>query len=351
MAPKILINVGGLEGVGSVYKQSSKGLREFSDLWLEHREVSVVWDLRLVQNNKISISALAFFLSIAHRVNHFTQKPQTILINWHSKTLGFLSDVGFFQVANYYELFDWPFEMGGFTEGQTNPNSKVMSFDELDLNRPDYSCEEAISTWKRVHREHYRQEIVNKCSSLFSNKDDISKSRNSVLILSRTCSELAVNSLLWGRASAFLGLQRSRKRITISASDIGIGIYSSLKGKGSNNVECDFDEDIKGVLLSSIINPNDFGLKSAIQTVVDFGGSISIASGKGEVFWAKPMWETFLAAYESKGVESAFSSLPGVVFKANMEQRDFGYIRHWKYSIRGTRITFSLPIGESETRR
>mgnify|MGYP000079265729 FL=1 len=88
--PKIVINVGGLEGVGSVYKKSSQGLREFNDLWLKHRKVDVVWDLRLVQNNRISIAALAFFLSIAHRVHHFTEKSQRVLLNWHSRTLGFI---------------------------------------------------------------------------------------------------------------------------------------------------------------------------------------------------------------------------------------------------------------------
>ena len=345
---EILINIGGLEGIASVYKHTSKGLHEFNARWKKSEQSIICWDIRSLKNKEMSISAISFFLAIAYRVRQFTGCPQPVLIDWNPNILGFLSDIGFFNIANSYDLFEWPYEIGGHEVGKTNPNTKLLSYNQLS-HLPDFSNADQLSEWKKLHREKYRADIIDKCESLFTQKDQKRFGENLALVMSRTCAEIAINSLLWGKSAAFLGIQRSGKRITISISDIGVGLESSLISK---NIYLDLlnndNSDITSIALCSVINENGFGLKRAISTVIKLGGNISIASNSGEIFWRENLWNEFVECFDAEGSDNALLTLPKPIYKAEYFDKNKGYIRKWSNSIRGTRVSFSIPINLDE---
>ncbi|MCX7068443.1 MAG: hypothetical protein NTW85_12210 [Methylococcales bacterium] len=341
---EIYINIGGLEGIASVYKHTSKGLQEFNDCWKRGEQSIIHWDIRSLRDKEMNIAAISFFLAIAHRVRHFVGYPQPVLIDWNPNIFGFLSDIGFFKIANSYDLFKWPYEIGGHEVGKTNPNTKLLAYNQLS-QLPDISDANQLSEWKKRHRENYRADIIDKCESLFIQKDQQKLGENLALVMSRTCAEIAINSLLWGKSAAFLGIQRSGKRITISISDIGVGFKSSLFSKNVYlNLLNNDNADITSIALCSVINENGFGLKRAISTVIKLGGSISIASNAGEIFWRENIWNEFIGYFDANGAEYSISKLPETIYKAEHCDRDNGYIRKWSNPIRGSRVSFSIPI-------
>ena len=339
---KIRINVGSLNSVKAVYNSTKHELEEFNKLWVEGKQPSIEWDLTDLSIGKVNVAGLSFFLALAHRVRDFNGRPQDILIEWHPKQFGFLHDIDFFDIAEEYDLFNWPFAIGGFEAGNINPKTKILSYENVS-SLPDILNLNELSEWKKVHRETYRGDIIQRCSSLFEGIAENGK-RNLPLVMSRTCAELVTNSLLWGRATAFVGLQRTSNKIFISVSDVGLGLKRSYSLK--NKLTPDLT-DIQSIAACSAINLNDFGLKRAIMTVIELSGTVSIISNGGEVHWGQKNWNIFLNQIINIGFENAVME-----FKADKEQKEKTNLDHYQngYSvsldskIRGTRISFSIPV-------
>ncbi|RZQ86772.1 hypothetical protein [Vibrio vulnificus] len=339
----ITIRVGGMQSVSSVYFSSRKSLDEFNYEWALGHQPSVTWDLSQLKPGKVNVAAVAFLLALAHRVRVFTGQRQKTVIEWHPNLFSFLFDINFFSVSDSYDLFDWPFEIGGFEGGKTNPNTKVLAFSQLE-RVPDMNDFEGIAKWKRVHRENYRSNIIHSCEALFSVNEN-SNPKNLPLIMSRNCAELVTNSLLWGDATPFIGLQRTRSNIFISVSDIGRGLRGSLMQK--QLVTKQNNDDLYAIALACTINKNDFGLKRAISTVVELGGNISISSGKCEISWGAELWNSFLCDIDNDGFEYAVQQLTSNsdnTIEMSHDKRVSGFRREWPSSIRGTRVSFSIPL-------
>lgn len=340
----ITINVGGLESIASLYKNTSNGLTGFNKIWEKGDTPVVTWDIRNIRSGHMNITAIAFFLAMAHRVRQFIRCRQPCLIEWNPKTFGFLADINFFKIADTYDLFEWPFEIGGYERDQTNPNTMLLVCDPL-MDVPDTQNQNQISEFKKLHREYYRQYIIERCEALFSKCDNQKFGTNIALTMSRTCAEIVTNSLLWGQATPFIGLQRSHRAITISVSDIGVGFKCSLLAKGKNeNLLNGDNSDVLSIALGSVINKLGFGLKRAISTVTELDGQISIASNTGEIHWCNNIWRTFVGAFDAYAPQKAFKILPQPIFGANVTDKENGYIRSWKHSIRGSRISFTIPV-------
>lgn len=342
----IVIDVGQLNSPTAFYFSSIDGLEAFNQGWSDGLQPSVCWDLRQLTSGKIDIGAVAFFLAVAHRVRLFTSHRQPILLEWHPKQFSFLSEIGFFETADKYDLFKWPFAIGGFEQQKLHPSTKVMSFDQI-MRPPSFQDLEGVSEWKLTHREHYRAQIVNKCESLFSSTD-LRGYENLPLIISRTTAELVTNSLLWGDSSSFTSFQRSRFNISINVCDIGRGFRFSLYRKGELdhlNGSLDIENDVVSIALGSVINENDFGLKRAIDTVLELGGNITILSNKGEIQWTSSLWKNYLNEINNGGIVSAISKLL-LQSKTSKTERQNGYSRVLPSSIRGTRIKFYIPLVE-----
>lgn len=339
---KININVGQLQSVPSVYANVSDGLLQFNQVWKSGHTAYVSWNLTNLSSGHINVSAVSFFLAIAHRVRIFTEKRQPILIDWHPTQLSFLDDIGFFKISHQLDLFDWPFEIGGYDNNVINPNTRILTFNQI-YELPDYADDKQLSNWKKLHREQYRREIIAKCEALFSS-EDLYSIRELPLIMSRTCAELVTNSLLWGNATSFLALQRTHTMIVISVTDIGRGFRSSLNSKNMFNKREFLNSDINAIAIGSIINHQDFGLKRAIATVIELGGTISITSNSGEIRWGKKNWLNYINNINEYGIDRAIKNLPFPIRKSTAEQKNNGYVRYWDSSIRGTRIEFYIPL-------
>jgi len=346
----ILIDVGTLQSTSSVFYSTNTGLVEFTEKWSKGHQPSITWDLRNLRVGKVNVAAASFLLAIAHRVRSFTGRKQDILIEWHPKQFTFLYDINFFDLADDYDLFDWPFDIGGYDSGIINPNTKILAYDKL-IETPDLNNIQEISEWKQLHREEYRSNIINRCEALFALKDNHRK-RSLPLIMSRTCAELVTNSLLWGDSTSFVGLQRTTSRIYISVSDIGKGFKYSLSNKGilkKLNSSVDIESDLVSIIIGCVINENDFGLKRAISTVIELGGNITLSSSKGEVHFGANMWERFIFDIQNCDMEIAINNMISDFFingKLAIEDREAGYLRSFTSSIRGTRISFTIPLSK-----
>lgn len=336
---KVIINVGNMSSMSSIYYNISQYLEPFNNFWKEGVVPDVEWNLMDLQEGKINISAIVFFLSIAKRMRSFTNNPHKFHIDWRPNILGFLSDINFFTVADSYNIFQWPETIGGYPSEKINPNTVLASFDAI-MPIPDYSDKACLDLWKRHHRESYRQVIIKLCNSLFLEKDNINTELQ--LLLSRVCSEIVTNSLLWGKETAFVGLQRSSKLISISISDLGIGIKNSLILKQQNSAYT--TNDLNSILVASTINQFDFGLKRAINGVIKIGGDISINSNSTEVLWCKDNWNTFLSNIEKYTLFAALKNFPPPVEKTTPSDKQNGFSRVWHSAIRGTRINFTIPL-------
>lgn len=332
---KLTISVGPLDSSTSVYRHVIKDLNEFNSLWRQGIQPKIRWDLRLMSPGKVNVAAVSFFLALSHRVYSFTGNSQEIMIDWDQRLFGFLNDINFFDVADSYGLFEWLYPPGDGDSGKSNPNTQLLSFDcEGDL--PDYSDNEEIAIWKKSKRELNRLRILDKCEKLFYVKSQ--HYSNLPIVISRTCSELVINSLLWGNASSFVGLQRTSSYIFINVSDIGKGFKNSLQNKTSFS----FNNDIEAIALGSVINKNDFGLKRAIDTIIDLGGHVNILSNGGEILWCENLWSQFKNNFTNEG--NILADLPKPILKATKQDKIDGYVRKWDGSIRGTRIEFVIPV-------
>lgn len=343
----ITINVGDLSGISSVFGRTKEGLAQFNQLWKQGQVPVVTWDLRELRTGKINVGATSFFLALAQRVRSYSNHPLPILIDWHPKKLGFLFDIGFFEIAYKYDLFKWPYAIGGFEGGTTNPNTLLTAFDELSPS-PNFEHAELISNWKREHREAYRGYLIELCESLFkkSDRENFGFSNELPLIISRTCSELVTNSLLWGGNTAFVGLQRTSKGILISVSDIGIGMRLSLYRKDIKRELISESKyaDLNAMLICSTINEKDFGLKRAISSVVDIGGNITIISNSSEIRWSQYNWQRFNNEIRDSGINNAVMNFNmSNTGNASFSGIKDGYSKKWDSPIRGTRITFYIP--------
>lgn len=344
----ITISVGDLGSIATISLKTQEGLTQFNDCWKRGKKPTVVWDMRDLRQGKINVAATSFFLAIAHRVRSYSESAQPILIDWRPKSFSFLSDIGFFSISDRYDLFEWPYQIGGFEGNTTNPNTLLSSYDSIAPIDAKMS-EENISEWKKIHREIYRREIIELCESLFTSSDRVNFRFGGELPLtiSRTCAELVTNSILWGGATAFVGLQRNSKGIIICVSDIGVGIKNSLMSKTGDKYKLtqNHDDDLKAILIASSINEKDFGLKRAISSVVNYDGNISISSNSSELHWANSNWQKFIQSMNDADLITAIESFPpSIRGKTTVDDKKSGYHRKWDMSIRGTRISFFIPL-------
>ncbi|UAB72218.1 hypothetical protein INR79_23425 [Vibrio sp. SCSIO 43132] len=339
----LVISVGALESVASVYSHVSNKLVDFNSDWKTGDIPHVTWDLTSLKIGKIDVSACAFFLAIAKRVDKYSSSKQEVLLDWNPKIIGFLEDIEFFLVADKYELFDWPFTIGGGRASNISPYTKILSYPAI-RDKPNITDKDELDQWKMIHRESYRHKIVRSCESLFSKYHFEHSHDDIATILSRTCSELVTNSLLWGDSTAFVGLQRNRYFIEITVVDVGVGLRRSLRSKNKlqNSTDIKTNVFLSSIAIASTVNYQDFGLKRAINTVVGLNGTISISSERAEIVWANDLWRNFNNTKNEFDIESALNSLP---IPSGFTKYDYerGFTRLWDNSIRGTRITFRVP--------
>lgn len=339
----IIINVGPLNSFASLGFHISDGLAEFNENFIRGKQTKIIWNLNKLEPLNINMSTLTAFLSVAYRLRKFSNQPQEMVMDWKPPVLAFLSDISFFKIAQQLELFTWDIRLiGGFQSGKTNPNTEVFFFENQSVIEKD-NLSNWIK-WKDDNRQDLQYYITSKCENIFNPENQKYQfSQKIVDTLSTTATELALNSVMHGREPAFIGGQRSSERITVSVCDCGVGFINSLK-KIVPQID-NSTSHIQGILIGSIINKKDYGLLEAIQNVLDYGGWVIVSSYNGEICYKPSLWNKVKYLTIEEILNNKPENLIGEQVKQiSYEDKQIGYWRSLYKNLRGTRITFEIPV-------
>lgn len=345
------IDVGPLRSIGSFYLHVARRLPEYNNLFREGKAPVVEWDLTNVSSPSINMAALTAFISLAARLRKFTEYSHVAKINWQPKTFGFWHDISFFELVKNLDLFKWPEGMvGGYESEKTNPHSKILIYPYIQNEIPNKNQLNLWKEWKDSTREMVKEDLLLRCNNLFAESQNIpslpTKLKTQIAV---TSSELVVNSLLHGNETAFVGLQRTSKRISVVVSDCGRGFLSSLHENFPTLVhEKQIKNNIESLIFGSLINKHEFGLKQAITDVVNIeNSSVSIYSCDTEIHWKKDMWDMALELSHDNNllINDIIGKMPTkVTKKPSYEEMKYGFYRIWREGIRGARVCFEISV-------
>ena len=339
-----IINVGPLKSFNSLTFYLGSQLDELRNSYIIGERVIPIWDLRNISPYGASISALTAFLSISKRIRDFIGQPIKILIHWQPEFQGFLSDIGFVNIAKDFDLYDWQGMLGGYKTGTTNPKTKIFYYDNIpNLDRNE---QEEVIRWKDSSRQEIKHSIIFRISNLFNSKyfyEEWSKNLESVLTI--TTAELVVNSLLHGNDVAFVGVQRSKKGITTAICDSGIGFPKSLLSNSKFNPSFANLNHYQALVIASLQSKNKIGLFRAIDDIIESQGYVIMSSFNTEIRWEYELWNQ-AKLIENKSVilqnEAVLGNPLSGYGDLNRVQR--GYYKYFENSLVGTRITFEIPF-------
>jgi len=339
----IIINVGPLNSFASLNFHISDGLNQFNDNFVRGKQTKIIWSLNKLEQYSINMATLTAFLSVAYRLRKYSNQPQEILMDWKPPVLAFLTDVSFFRIAENLDLFTWDERLiGGFKCGETNPNTGIFFFENKSIVEKD-NLNDWIK-WKDNNRQEIQYYINSTCYNIFNPEHQSYQfSQKLTDTLSSTATELALNSIMHGRETAFIGAQRSSERITVSVCDCGVGFVNSLK-KINSSLDTSISH-IKGVLIGSIINKKEYGLLEAINSVLEHNGWVIISSYDGEVCFKPSLWNKIKYLSPDDIIKEKIEDLLGdQVKQITYDVKQIGYWRQLYKTLRGTRITFEIPV-------
>jgi len=341
------ISVGQLRGLGDFCLHTARDLKRFSALYRRGEQPRVEWDLRDVAVGHMSMASLTAFLATAYRLRQFTNQPPIARVTWNPRVFSFWEDIALFKIVEKLDLLTWPAElMGGFTSGVTNPNTRLLFFPRSHSPGPEDL--ERWKQWKDDTRQEVKEVILERCSALF---DSSRKTRRLSHALTEqitiACAELVVNALLWGESAAFVGLQYTPMGMTVSVCDAGRGFLSSMNGKpGGPSVS----RQEEAIAVASILNYRGFGLRRVIDTVVANGGRVVMWSNAAELLWKKPLWDDIGSWLLTQSptqisVRDFMARIGSTLHKIpSSDDRQRGYLRVWHEGVRGSRISFEIPM-------
>lgn len=339
----IFINVGPLNSFASLGFHISEGLSEFNENFIRGRQTKIIWNLNKLEQYSVNMSTLTAFLSVAYRLRKFSNQPQEMVMDWKPPVLAFLTDVSFFKIAKELDLFTWDSRLiGGFQSGKTNPNTEIFLFENQTFVEKD-RLNDWIK-WKDSNRQDLHDYISSICENIFNPENQSFQFPQKIVdTLSSTATELALNSVMHGREPAFIGAQRTSERITVSVCDCGVGFINSLR-KLNPDINSSISH-IQGILIGSIINKKDFGLQEAIQNVLDYGGWVIISSYNGEICYRPELWHKIKNLTTEEIVKTNVEEILGSQVKQiGYQDKLHGYWRQLYKTLRGTRITFEIPV-------
>jgi hypothetical protein len=331
------INVGPLTGLASLSRHTARSLRQFSQLVIEGRAPEVEWDLTNVEPRRMSMAGLTGFLALAHRVRQFTGKPSLARVTWNPSIFAFWSDISLLRIVQRHDLLEWvPHNvLGGFRSGTTNPYTQILCipYRPTDLPPPD-----TVNSWKDVQRQSFKEQLELWCGHLFRPKKDmVAFERKLGDQVAATTAELVVNALLWGHATAFVGLQRTSHGITVSVCDCGCGLLRTLREKKNWPDGCPVSTHLESVVAASLMNVRQWGLRRAIDIVTENSGWVIVASFDSHVRWRSHSWQSAKSRLIMQ--HDRVSSIREITPFLDDEDHNVDGV-----GLRGVRITFEVPI-------
>ncbi len=346
----ILINVGTLSSFNSLYRNTAPKLDWIREKVAQGDKPNIVWDFTYVQPRRMNLAALTAFLSVAWGVRKSYGKPIPILIRWDAYVLRFLSDIGFFDIAKKLDILSWsPDLIGGMTQKRTNPNSKIIFFDDIPDKLKFYQSISLLNDWKEKTREDLiLNHIYSRIDSLLIHENFYAVwNQHLVNLLSMTIAELIVNALLHGQEIAFVGLQKSPKGVTICVCDGGVGFLHSMMNNPFREIKKGLHTNLDALVNASLINEHKIGLRRAIEDIILSDGYIIFSSVDCEIRWQEPNWSFAKEKYELIRNNLEFQTANQILGEeiSNIDYENFGngYHRNFKSKLKGTRITFEIP--------
>lgn len=215
--------------------------------------------------------------------------------NGENKIMRYLKGIQFDEINEFLDIFYIK------TNGGRGKNSKY----EL----PDFCTTLYLS--EKLSEEKVSEELQKKYLTLFTEylgefiyaiKNDKTQRIEFVNLLEIFCKQICYNAIIHGKSFCFVTMQvnRSRKKIFISISDCGKGMYEDFKDKIlyegyqpillPQNVEeikknGRYEIDSKSIIEGIMYRFNDpiYGLWNVIKSVMDVNGIMRFHSGKARV--------------------------------------------------------------------
>jgi hypothetical protein len=343
------INVGPLNGVGSFCFYTAKSLHHFSELYREGHPPRVIWDLSNVEPRKMSMAGLTAFLATAYRLRKFTLNTPGARVRWNPLVFCFWKDISFLRIVSEHDIFSWPEVItSGNWLGETNPNTELMMFEYAEHVPSRDDDLEYWKAWKDQVRQDFKDLLLLKCGRLFESTkrsvEDPERVKDQVAIAS---AELVVNSILWGGAAAFVGLQRSPKGITVAVCDSGHGFHQSLSEQKTSKEPVYPKNNLQALVAGSLINTREYGLRRVINTVVKNGGRVLVSSFDAEIYWKELLWnQVTMRSIQPPVTLDALTDALGAPVQGRPTDNDLGegYCRLWSQGLRGARVAFEIPF-------
>jgi len=352
---KFILNPGPLSSSNSLSYYLGPQLDEIRNLYRHGSSPLIVLDLRHLNSGSINITALASLLSICRKLSLFLGQPLETYFTLNTNVQAFLNHVEFFYIAEKLNILVWDKRtVGGFWSGNYsfNPATKLLYFGDVFDSIEDKTPGEVLRI-KALRKQKIGPNFSLRCSEIFKGVDPQLE-----YTVENTALELITNSLIHGKDYAFVGMQRTSSRITVSVCDSGIGFKKSLSLSYPTNHCFQRVNNTQSLIIGSLIQRQEHGLRLAINQVLNYDdiytdstneGWVIISSFDSEIRWQKNNWERALQYYERIDMED---SLPEVNLilgeeikrKMSLEELIKGYRKTYDYHLVGTRITFEIPI-------
>ena len=350
---KFILNPGPLTSFNSLSYYLAPQLSELRYIYRSGGSPKIELDLRNLSVGFISIPALASLLSVTRRISEYVNYPIETYFSLNPVIQSFLNSVDFFSLALKLNILTWDNStVGGFFKSSINPNTRILYFGDVIYDIESYSSEDLILL-KALHKEKIGPNLKFRISEIFKNFD--SKLQN---IIENTTLELIMNCLIHGKDYAFVGIQRTSKRITISVCDSGIGFQKSLKNSYKKYYK-DVDlNNAQSIVIASMIQEDGHGLKGAISQVLNYNGFnfnfdnhgwVIISSFDTEIRWQKKNWDKALSFYDKYSIRNHPPDLTYILGSPtktllSKERLEKGYWKKFDHLLVGSRVTFEIVL-------
>ncbi|RLD36496.1 MAG: hypothetical protein DRI74_08965 [Bacteroidetes bacterium] len=359
------LNAGSLSDLGDIYLLDDEYTNEFQPSIGEIDNSKLALDFRYLEKGRINTYTLTSLISYFSKISSNLGYPVPLILDWNPYILKFLERIDFFKTISDFNIFWYDDRfLGGYGPYEFNPNTKIFGYSKLTANI-EYNSDLLDESKERLRR-YFEDDLGGKISNLFSIKDSkiISDLDELIRTLSIVSAELIVNSLIHGKSSTFVGLQRSPRRISISICDSGLGFENTLPFSHPwiNNLKLSGNSQYIGY--ACFIKESGFGIKQAIEKILNIHGRIHISSNTNELVLKPRFWSNIKERFAKNKannfkqdslriISNEFPSVPS-------QYRTTGYCRYFKslYSqpnepekrinVEGTRISFEIPINYKE---
>ena len=349
MEENISINLGTLSSFNSLYRNAAPTIDIIRNKVAHGERPNIIWDFSYAESRRISMSALTAFLSVAFGISKAYGKSIPLLMRWDPYVLRFLTDIGFFKVAEELHILHWsPNLVGGMVQKKTNPNTKIIFFDGIPDKSKFQNSISLMNDWKEKTREDLIiKQLYSDIDSLLIHEDFYSDwHERLVRLLSSTIAELIVNSLLHGEDVAFVGLQKSPRGVTVCICDGGVGFLKAMKKNQTWSAQTGLNTNIDALVNASLMNKHEIGLRRAIEDIIVSDGYIIMSSVDCELCWTKNNWYKAKELFDSNNYKSVLQSAKQILGEEQHntnENFSDGYYRNFGSKLKGTRIIFEIP--------